>query len=220
MKRYTRVKIDGFRETEHILAAAEAGAHFVGIVFAESKRQVAQEKAVEMVKAVRKLERPPAVVGVFVNAPAVEVNRIAVECDLDLVQLSGDEDWDYCKQIEKPVIQVIHISNDQTVDDVTRIIEEGYQQTMGRDVMYLLDTKVENAYGGTGKAFNRQIAAGVARKMPVFIAGGLDPDNVGEVISEVYPWGVDVSSGVETDGVKDVDKIRDFISEVKAVAGG
>jgi phosphoribosylanthranilate isomerase len=90
----------------------------------------------------------------------------------------------------------------------------------GRDVMYLLDTKSEDAYGGTGQSFNRQIAVGVAGRIPVIIAGGLNPDNVAGVVEEVHPWGVDVSSGVETDGQKDMAKIKNFISEVKAVAGG
>ncbi len=220
MKKVTKVKICGLSEEEHILAAGEAGADFVGMVFAPSKRQVTPEKAAAMVKAIRKMERTPAVVGVFVNTPAFEVNRIAAECDLDLVQLSGDEEWQYCLEIDKPVIKVIHISDTDSVDSVVAKIEEGFNTLQGRDVMYLLDTKSENAYGGTGQSFSRQIAAGVARRIPVIIAGGLDPENIAGVVDEVHPWGVDVSSGVETDGEKDIKKIREFISEVKAVAGG
>jgi phosphoribosylanthranilate isomerase len=215
----TKIKIDGFTEIEHIVAAGEAGANFVGMIFAPSKRQVTTEKAAEMVKAVRQLDRPPAVVGVFVNTPAPEVSRIAEECDLDLVQLSGDEDWQYCMEIEKPIIKVIHISENDSVEDVAKTIEEGFNTLRGRDVTYLLDTKVDDAYGGTGQSFSRHVAAGVARIMPVFIAGGLNPENVCQMIEEVQPWGVDVSSGVETDGKKDIEKIREFISEVKAAEG-
>ena len=215
----TKVKIDGFKEEEHILAAAEAGVDFVGMIFAPGRRQVTAEQAVTMVKAVRELDKPPAVVGVFVNAPASEVNRIAEECDIDLVQLSGDEDWQYCLAIEKPVIQVIHVADSDTVDSVVTTIEQGFSILKGRDVMYLLDTKSNDAYGGTGQSFSRHIAAGVAGRLPVFIAGGLDPDNVAGVVEEVHPWGVDVSSGVETNGKKDITKIKAFISEVKAVAG-
>lgn len=215
----TKVKIDGFKEEKHILAAAEAGADFVGMIFAPGKRQVTLEQATTLVKAVRELDKPPAIVGVFVNTPADEVNRIAKQCDLDLVQLSGDEDWQYCFEIDKPVIQVIHVADSDTVDSVVATIEEGFHILQGRDVMYLLDTKVEDVYGGTGKSFSRQIAAGVAARLPVFIAGGLDPDNVAGVVDEVHPWGVDVSSGVEIDGKKDIGKIKEFISEVKAVAG-
>ncbi|HEY93925.1 MAG TPA: phosphoribosylanthranilate isomerase [Dehalococcoidia bacterium] len=220
MKKVTKVKICGLNEEEHILAAAEAGADFVGMIFAPGKRQVTLEQASSMVKAVRNLEKPPAVVGVFVNTPASEVNRIAIECDLDLVQLSDDEDWQYCLEIDKPVIKVIHISDTDSVGSVVAMIEDGFSTLQGRDVMYLLDTKSDEAYGGTGKSFSRHIAAGVARKIPVVIAGGLNPENVAGIVDEVHPWGVDVSSGVETDGKKDIKKIREFISEVKAVAGG
>ena len=215
----TKVKICGFKEVEHILAAAEAGADFVGMIFAPGKRQVTPEKAAALVKAVRKLEKPPAIVGVFVNTAAPKVNRIAEECDLDLVQLSGDENWQYCLEIDKPVIQVIHVADSDTVDSIVAKIEEGFNILQNRDVMYLLDTKSDDAYGGTGQSFSRHVAAGVASKIPVFIAGGLDPDNVAGVVEEVHPWGVDVSSGVETDGKKDITKIKAFISEVKAVAG-
>jgi phosphoribosylanthranilate isomerase len=215
----TKVKIDGFKEEEHILAAAEAGADFVGMIFAPGKRQVTPEQAVALVKAVKTLDKPPAVVGVFVNAPASEVNRIAEECDLDLVQLSGDEDWQYCLEIDKPVIQVIHVADSDTVDSIVAKIEEGFNILQSRDVMYLLDTKSDDAYGGTGQSFSRHVAVGVAGRLPVFIAGGLDPDNVAGVVEEVHPWGVDVSSGVEINGKKDITKIKAFISEVKAVAG-
>jgi phosphoribosylanthranilate isomerase len=220
MKKVTKVKICGLSEEEHILAAGEAGADFVGIVFAPSKRQVTPEQATDLVKAVRNLERVPAVVGVFVNTPVSEVNRIAAECDLDLVQLSGDEDWQYCLEINKPIIKVLHISDTDSVDNIVAEIEDGFNTLQGRDVMYLLDTKSEDAYGGTGQSFSRQIAAGVAGRIPVIIAGGFDPENVAGVVDEVHPWGVDVSSGVETDGKKDTEKIKSFINEVKAVAGG
>jgi phosphoribosylanthranilate isomerase len=216
----TKVKIDGFKEEEHILAAAEAGADFVGMIFAPGKRQVTPEQAVALVKAVKTLDKPPAVVGVFVNAPASEVNRIAEECDLDLVQLSGDEDWQYCLEIDKPVIQVIHVADSDTVDSIVAKIEEGFNILQGRDVMYLLDTKSDDAYGGTGQSFSRHVAAGAAKRIPVIIAGGLNPENVAGVVDEVHPWGVDVSSGVEVDGKKNTTRIIEFISEVKSVAGG
>ena len=183
----TKVKIDGFKEEEHILAAAEAGADFVGMIFAPGKRQVTPEQAVALVKAVKTLDKPPAVVGVFVNAPASEVNRIAEECDLDLVQLSGDEDWQYCLEIDKPVIQVIHVADSDTVDSIVAKIEEGFNILQGRDVMYLLDTKSDDAYGGTGQSFSRHVAAGAAKRIPVIIAGGLNPENVAGVVDEVHP---------------------------------
>jgi phosphoribosylanthranilate isomerase len=117
------------------------------------------------------------------------------------------------------VIKVIHISENDTVDGVIAKIEEGFNVLQGRDVTYMLDTKKDKSYGGSGKSFNRQIAAGVAGRLPVIIAGGLNPENIASVVEEVHPWGVDVSSGVETNGKKDITKIKEFITEVKAVAG-
>lgn len=219
MKSITRVKICGLRETEDILAAAEAGADFVGMVFAPGKRQITPEKAAEMVKAIKQLKQPPAVVGVFVNAPAEEVNKIASDCNLDLVQLSGDEDFQYCFAIEKPIIKVIHVASGQTVDEIANLVEEGFTTLQGRDVLYLLDTKADGEYGGTGRSFSREVATGVAERMPVIVAGGLDPKNIGDMVVEVQPWGVDVSSGVETDSIKDRGKIKEFIREVRAVTG-
>ncbi len=220
MKMVTKIKIDGLTEIEHVLAAGEAGADFTGLVFAPSKRQVSVEKARRLAEAARSLEKPPALVGVFVNLPAEEVNRIAAECRLDLVQLSGDETWEYCLEIERPVIKVIHVAEGQSADDVIAEIESGYEVVKGRDVTCLLDTSVSGAYGGTGQRFSQLVAAGVAARLPVIIAGGLTPENVGRLVSEVHPWGVDVSSGVETDGVKDIARIKEFIDEVKAVTGG
>jgi len=216
----TKVKICGLSEVEHVVAAGEAGADFVGMLFAPSKRQVTPEKAGQLAEAVHSLDSPPALVGVFVNLPAEEVNRIAEDCRLDLVQLSGDETWEYCLEIERPVIKTIHIAEGQTAGEVIAEIEHGYGIFQGKDITCHLDTHTDDAYGGTGQSFSRQVAAGVAARLPVIIAGGLTPDNVGKLVSEIHPWGVDVSSGVESDGKKDISKIKEFIDEVKAVAGG
>jgi len=212
----TRIKICGIRCKAHALAAVEAGADFIGLVFAPSRRQVSPQKALPLVEVVRGLRSRPAVVGVFVNAAAQEVNHIADYCQLDWVQLSGDETWQYCQELKKAIIKVIHVSSGQKTDEILADIETGYQLLPEKELVCLLDSRVEGAYGGTGQVFNWQLAREVSVRFPVMIAGGLTPANVGQLVREVQPWGVDVSTGVESNGLKDASKIRAFVKAVRS----
>jgi len=211
----TRVKICGIKQKAHALAIIEAGVDFIGLVFTQSQRQVTLPQAQDIVGEVKKCSETTAVVGVFVNMPADEVNRIANSCNLDWVQLSGDEPWEYCHQIIKPLIKVVRINGGQHPEEICADLASGARVLASQRYIYLLDSQVKGKYGGTGMTFDWGLARQVAEQFPVIIAGGLTPENVAQAINVIAPWGVDVSSGVEVGGVKDIVKIRTFIEAVR-----
>jgi len=210
----TRIKICGIREGVHALAAVEAGADFIGFVFAPTGRQVSPARAREIVDAVKKSSSAVKSVGVFVDTPASEVNETADFCGLDFVQLSGNEFWEYCRQIVRPIIKAVRIGQ-QLPEEINAELAAGLKTLSPQRFITLLDSQVEGRYGGTGVTFDWRLAQQVAREFPVIIAGGLNPENVARVIKIAAPWGVDVSSGVETDRAKDIAKIKAFIEAVR-----
>ena len=205
----------GLSDIGHALAAAAAGADFLGLVFAPSSRRVSPEKAGEIAGAILKLEHRPMLAGVFVNEPYSYVNEIAARCRLDYVQLSGSEPWEYCQDIDYPIIKAIHIETTTSADGVLDGIQDGYRFCSDKELILLLDTGSKDLWGGTGRAFDWGVARRVAARFPVMVAGGLNPENVAGLIKDVRPWGVDVSSGVETGGLKDMAKISDFINRAR-----
>jgi len=216
----TKIKIDGIKNAEHALAAAEAGADFIGMIFARSPRQVTPARAEKIVAALKKNKSDVGVVGVFVNTHLGTVNRIAERCNLDWVQLSGDEPWEYCRELNRPVIQVVRISRNNRPEQVCKDLAYGTKLMKKQKHIFLIDSNVKDRYGGTGKKFDWKLAVPVAREFPVIVAGGLTPNNVAEAIKVISPWGVDVSSGVETKGVKDMEKIKKFIDAVREAYAG
>jgi phosphoribosylanthranilate isomerase len=215
----TKIKICGLSDIQHALAAVEAGADFLGLVFAPSQRQVSTKKAMSIVKEVHTLSPHPVVVGVFTNSTPDEVNRTADYCNLDWIQLSGEETWDYCQQIERPIIKTVHVSSAKTAEEIVSEIATGHRLLPRHDFVCLLDSKVGYAYGGTGQAFDWKLAREVSAKFSVIIAGGLTPANVSQLVKKVRPWGVDVSTGVERNGRKDTEKIKEFIQTVRTASG-
>ena len=242
----TLVKICGNREPADALGAAEAGADLVGIVFAQSSRQVSVQQAQVIVRALgppldeHELALPPPArgharedarewfrhgaqvieayldakrpltVGVFADQPMDEVNEIAQESGVDLVQLSGDESWDDCLLVAKQVVQVVHVSPIDSPSDPMEYVEAGFAMAL------MLDSAHGPYRGGSGRTFNWEVARLVAAELPMMLAGGLTPENVGRAIERVHPWAVDVSSGTERDGRKDPELVRAFIEAVRA----
>ena len=210
----TRVKVCGIIDKASALAAVEAGADFIGLVFAPSKRQISPAQAREIADAVKKSSTVTKLVGVFVNAPVFQVNEIADFCALDVIQLSGNESWEDCRKIANPVVKAVRVGRESS-QGICAELSAASRLLAGRRFVTLLDSKVEGKYGGTGETFAWDLAREVAKKFTVIVAGGLDPKNVASLIRRVAPWGVDVSSGVETGGVKDIAKIKAFIESVR-----
>lgn len=202
----TRVKICGITTPEDARVAFEAGADAIGLVFyARSPRAVSIEQAAEIVAAV-----PPfvTVVSLFVNEPVSSVERTLSRVSVDLLQFHGDEPSQFCQQFLRPWIKALRVKPDLDIPGAC----ESYASARG----VLLDSWQQGVPGGTGKTFDWQLAA-QALPLPVVLAGGLNADNVADAISALRPAAVDVSGGVESSpGVKDAEKIRQFIQAVRA----
>lgn len=199
----TLVKICGLLDADTARVAVEAGADLVGFVFAPSRRRIEPEAARRIIATL-----PPSVlsVGVFVDEEPDEVERIADFCGLGVLQFHGRESPEYCRRFRLPVIKALRVGN--TTAELDRA--QAYQVWM-----LLADTLVPGHEGGTGRTFNWSLLTDRNLPLPLILAGGLHGGNVQEAITAVRPYGVDVSSGVETEGRKDPAKIRDFIKLAK-----
>lgn len=211
----TRVKICGLKEEIHALAAAEAGADFIGLVFAPSRRKITPTQAKKIATTAKESGHAVEVVGLFVNESVETVNETADFCGLDRVQLSGDESWEYCREIKRPIMKVIRVKRSQSAQEIVGILTDGLKVLDDKRFILSLDAYVKGKHGGTGMKINWKQARPVAEQFPVIIAGGLTPENVGRAIDQATPWGVDVSSGVEVNGVKHTARIRAFINAVR-----
>ena len=197
----TKVKICGFTEAENAREAAIAGVDAVGLVFYDkSPRNVDILRAQEIIEAL-----PPFVnrVGLFVNANPSFVDEVLCEVPLDTLQFHGDESLLDCSQYQMPFIKSLRVKPEINVFQVA--------DEFSSASAILLDSFNPSAYGGTGEAFDWSLAC-VDISLPIILAGGLNETNVSAAISQVKPYAVDASSGVESaPGVKDIDKIVAFI---------
>jgi len=205
----TKIKICGITNVEDAAWVANLGADYLGLVFAkESKRKVSLEKAKEIAARV-----PPYVekVGLFVNEEPNVVNKIIELCKLELLQFHGEETPEYCQQFKgrAKIIKAFRIKDEESLESIPQYDVD----------FYLLDAFVEGEQGGTGRVLNWDLALKVKEfGWPIFLAGGLNPNNVVEAIKKVDPFAVDVSSGVEASPRrKSVESMQEFINKVRKI---
>lgn len=202
-----RIKICGITDGDDALHAIDCGADALGFVFYDrSPRAITRNKARAIIA-----QLPPlvTVVGLFVNADPHTVREIADDCGLDLIQYHGDESPEMVRVAPRRAIRALRVRENEIFDEIDRYPASGL----------LLDAWVSGSFGGTGVLCNWEIAAAIAKKRPVILAGGLTPENVATAIQAVRPYGVDVSSGVEaTPGHKDRKKVAAFIKAAQLAA--
>ncbi len=199
----TKVKICGIQEIEHAKAAVAAGADAIGFVFAKSKRQISVEQAKRI------SDQLPANIlriGVFVNATKEELESTAEEVGLHFLQLHGDESFEFASSLSFPYIKAFRITEERDLEHIA-----SYHSNL-----FLLDSGHGPFAGGNGTSFEWDLLTkSKINRNKLILAGGLDSTNVERAIKEVNPYMVDVSSGVETAGKKDIDKIKEFIKIAK-----
>ena len=203
-----KVKICGVTNLDDALAAAEFGADMIGFNFySKSPRYVTPR---DIANIATRVPRAVLMVGVFVNSTTDEITDIADSVGLDVIQLHGDEDDNFIRVIghstEKPVIKAFRIDAETSIDSVLHSDADAV----------LLDTAAIGEFGGTGRTFDWNLVGRDLKNKQVFLAGGLNSENVAEAIGVVRPYAVDVASGVEsTPGKKDAAKMKAFITNAK-----
>ncbi|SMO34068.1 phosphoribosylanthranilate isomerase [Gracilimonas mengyeensis] len=204
-----KIKICGITNLEDARFAAGALVDYLGFIFYDkSPRYIEPGEAGAIINWIEGPEK----VGVFVNQPLDDVNRIAKETGLDYVQLHGDESPEYCSLVEKSVIKVIHIEE----ESVEYLLKHQIEQYAEVADYLLFDTKINGLWGGTGKSFDWSMITDLDIEIPFFLSGGLSADNIKEAIETVQPFAIDVSSSLEKEpGLKDFGKIEDFMDEIR-----
>lgn len=206
------IKICGITNIEDALCAKENGADLLGFIFySKSPRYIMPQFAKEIIAKVKKCNKPLCV-GVFVNESFYTIEKIVNECGLDIVQLHGNESIEFCKELREKlgvkVMKVFKIKDESSLNELNNFKNIANY--------FLCDTYSPNKEGGTGETFNYDHIKNYLKDNKIILAGGLNPDNISEILKLVKPYGVDVSSGVELSaGKKDHQKIKDFIRIVR-----
>lgn len=206
-----KIKICGITNLEDARFAAGALVDYLGFIFyEESPRYINPGEA----GAITNWIEGPEKVGVFVNQPLDDVNRIARKTGLDYIQLHGNESPEYCDLVEKPVIKVIHIEE----ESAGYLLKHTIEQYAGMADYLMFDTKIKELWGGTGTTFDWDILKEIGMETPFFLSGGLNANNIREAIITVQPFAIDVSSSLEKKpGLKDFGKIETFMDKIGAI---
>lgn len=229
----TSIKICGLQGVEVLKSTIELNVEFIGLVFAKSKRQVTPDQARALITYVKEMRdmghQVPKVAGVFLNPTEEQLATVMEVAPLDMIQLHGDETPDFCRYVKNtysvPVFKAFSIRNEETSDCTvsdqlsaeTKSKLDAYREYI--DVL-LIDTYEPKIGGGSGQTFRWEAIPAYAtwardNGIKLFVAGGLHSDNVNELLNSYSLDGVDVSSGVETDGTKDLDKVKSFVERVR-----
>lgn len=202
-----KIKICGLTRYEDAVLAAESGAWGLGFIFAEkSPRNCSPESVKEIIQRLNEDKIDVEKVGVFLNQPASEVNRVANETGLTYAQLHGNESPEECEKIQVKVLKAI-----QHLDITEEKALDNYPYWLLMDAQ-----RVGDNWGGTGQTADWNQARIIAESYPLFLAGNLGPDNVVEAIEQVKPMGVDLSSSIEKEhGIKDHDKLKHLFRVLK-----
>jgi len=200
----TKIKICGIKNVTDALAAMDAGADLIGFNFYPKSPRYIDVGICRNITSVMRRYAHITLVGVFVNAPAVEIYATMETCNLSLAQLHGDETPEMMHSLDGKAFKAFRgIPVDMN----------GFAREVAP--AFLLDASVKGAYGGTGVIADWNGAAELAKKYPLLLAGGLTPENVARAVQQVKPWGVDVASGVESRaGEKDSSKMKAFVQAV------
>jgi phosphoribosylanthranilate isomerase len=200
MRILPKIKICGLKTVEQIAMINKYDVDYIGLVFAKSKRQISPDNARKMRAGLRSDIKA---VGVFVDTPIEEINKITKYCSLDIVQLHGCESNEECLKSNVPVWKAISVKDKESLE-----VLKLYKSVEG----FVFDS----SRGGSGKTFCWDFIKGLSKDYFTVLAGGLNSENVWEGIKEISPHVVDISSGVETSGEKDEIKIKEFIRKVKS----
>jgi phosphoribosylanthranilate isomerase len=206
----TRIKVCGVDDIETAELCTVLGVNFIGLYFTEGSWRISPDVARSITRHISRYPKRPVVVGLFSKTPSYEVNLLAEYCNIDWIQLSGNESQKYAKALKRPVIRLTHVNDDTTAE----FIQQQVSGQFGSRSVCLLDSGA-NKRGVSEKPFDWELLTGLSPFIPVLVGGGITAENVGHLIDKYRPWGVNVNAGVEWCGQKSPSKIKAFVKAVK-----